>query len=66
MTFLPLKVNLAALLNDPRPGRRQPDFFTKTWGVGWDYLDLSPSPDIPDIQLEHFKRYRKSVLPVSE
>ncbi|KAF6027023.1 VPS54 [Bugula neritina] len=57
------KVNLAALLNDPRPGRRQPDFFTKTWGVGWDYLDLSPSPDIPDIQLEHFKRYRKSVLP---
>ena len=59
------KVNLASLLNDPRPGRRQPDFFTKTWGVGWDYLDLTPSPDIPDIQLNHLKRYQKAILPVS-
>ena len=56
---------MAALLNDPRPGRRQPDFFTKTWGVGWDYLDLSPSPFIPAITPDHFQQYKKSILPVS-
>ena len=56
---------MAALLNDPRPGKRQPDFFTKTWGVGWDYLDLTPSRELPEITSEHFRRYKKTILPVS-
>ena len=56
---------MASLLNDPRPGRRQPDFFTRNWGVGWDYLDLTPHPLVPNITAEQFEGYRQRVLSVS-
>ncbi|XP_067943654.1 vacuolar protein sorting-associated protein 54-like isoform X2 [Watersipora subatra] len=62
-TIYDAKVNMAALLNDPRPGKRQADFFTKTWGVGWTYLDLTPSPEIPEVTIDHFRSYQKKILP---
>ncbi|CAH1791272.1 unnamed protein product [Owenia fusiformis] len=51
------KVNLPALLNDPRLTRRQTDFFTKTWGEGFEKCDILPSPYIPVITKAHFDKY---------
>ncbi|XP_002732213.1 vacuolar protein sorting-associated protein 54-like, partial [Saccoglossus kowalevskii] len=49
--------NLPAVLNDPRKAKREPDFFTKTWGEGFEKNDILPSPFVPQITRIHFERY---------
>nr|CAB3267649.1 vacuolar protein sorting-associated protein 54 [Phallusia mammillata] len=54
------KVNLAALLNDPRKARRDYDLFTKTWGES--FKDISPgslqrSKWVPNVVRGHFESY---------
>ena len=58
-------VNLPALLNDPRLVRRETDFFTKTWGQNFEKGEVIPSPYIPEIDAEHFEKYRRRVAVVS-
>ena len=53
------KTNLPAALNDPRLTRRETDFFTKTWGESFDNYGVMPSPDLPEITKEHFRKYLK-------
>ncbi|XP_077993143.1 vacuolar protein sorting-associated protein 54-like [Glandiceps talaboti] len=49
--------NLPAVLNDPRKTRREVDFFTKTWGEGFEKAEVLPSPFVPEITRAHFDRY---------
>lgn len=55
------KVNLAALLNDPRKARRDYDIFTKTWGEAFKDpahgTAISKSTRLPDITEVHFTTY---------
>ncbi|XP_076820156.1 vacuolar protein sorting-associated protein 54-like isoform X2 [Clavelina lepadiformis] len=55
------KVNLAALLNDPRKVRRDYDLFTKTWGETFRELppgaSIRRSKWIPNVQRGHFADY---------
>ena len=60
------KINLPAVLNDPRLSRREIDFFTKTWGDGFtDKAVVSPAPHIPHISKENFRKYMKRISVVS-
>ena len=52
-------VNLPALLNDPRLTRRETDIFSKTWGESFERATVQPSPHIPNITRDHFRRYMK-------
>ncbi|XP_067009961.2 vacuolar protein sorting-associated protein 54 [Anabrus simplex] len=53
--------NLPAVLNDPNRGKQR-DFFTKLWGDGFvDKVDVSPSPHLPEITLQHFDSYIKKI-----
>ncbi|XP_039266880.2 vacuolar protein sorting-associated protein 54-like [Styela clava] len=55
------KVNLAALLNDPRKARRDYDVFTKTWGESFKDLThgstVPKSSRLPEISEAHFANY---------
>ncbi|XP_078492487.1 vacuolar protein sorting-associated protein 54 isoform X2 [Ciona intestinalis] len=55
------KVNLAALLNDPRKVRRDHDLFTKTWGEAFRALgeasSIPRSKYIPNVVRGHFNDY---------
>uniref|UniRef100_H2ZNG2 Vacuolar protein sorting-associated protein 54 C-terminal domain-containing protein n=1 Tax=Ciona savignyi TaxID=51511 RepID=H2ZNG2_CIOSA len=60
-TFHQAKVNLAALLNDPRKLRRDYDLFTKTWGETFRDLPqgstIYRSKYIPNVVRAHFQDY---------
>ena len=58
------RVNLPALLNDPRLTRRETDFFSKTWGEAFERATVLPAHQIPTITREHFKRYIKKTSKV--
>lgn len=51
------QVNLPAALNDPRLARRETDFFSKTWGESFERAEVVPSPYVPHITKEHFRKY---------
>ena len=59
------KVNLPAVLNDPRLSRRETDFFTKTWGEGFESGNILPAPQLPEIRIDHFRKYLKKISAVS-
>ena len=56
-TVYSARVNLPAVLNDPRLARRETDFFTKTWGDGFERVEVLPSPFLPEITRVHFEKY---------
>lgn len=56
-TIFMSKVNLPAALNDPRLARRETDFFSKTWGESFERVEVVPSPYLPHITKDHFKKY---------
>ena len=60
------RVNMPALLNDPRLSRRETDFFSKTWGESFERTVVLPSHFIPNITREHFKRYIKKTSSVCQ
>ena len=62
-TMFMSKVNLPAALNDPGLGRREMDIFSKTWGEAFERAEVKPSPHLPEITREHFRRYLKKVGP---
>ncbi|KFQ80808.1 Vacuolar protein sorting-associated protein 54 [Phaethon lepturus] len=57
------KVNLPAVLNDPRLAKRESDFFTKTWGVDFVDTEVTPSFYLPQITKEHFALYQQEITP---
>ena len=59
------RVNLPAVLNDPTLSRRETDFFTKTWGDGFERFHVAPSPLLPEITRQHFKKYLRKISSVS-
>lgn len=59
------QVNLPAVLNNPTPGRRDTDIFTKTWGEAFERATVQPSPYLHDIGREHFRKYLRRVGTVS-
>lgn len=56
-TIYNASVNLPAVLNDPRLAKRETDFFTKTWGEGFEKKDVLPSANLPEINRSHFEKY---------
>nr|Q9JMK8.1 RecName: Full=Vacuolar protein sorting-associated protein 54; AltName: Full=Vps54-like protein [Rattus norvegicus]CAB96885.1 Vps54l-like protein [Rattus norvegicus] len=55
------KVNLPAALNDPTLAKRESDFFTKTWGLGFVDTEVIPSLYLPQISKEHFIAYQQEI-----
>ena len=51
------RVNLPAVLNDPTLSRRETDFFKKTWGEDFEKTEVLPSPHLPHITLDSFRKY---------
>jgi len=51
------RVNLPAVLNDPTLARRETDFFTKTWGEDFEKTDIRPSPFVPHVTVDDFRKY---------
>eukprot|EP00094_Tigriopus_californicus_P006558 TCALIF_06314-PA protein Name:"Similar to scat Vacuolar protein sorting-associated protein 54 (Drosophila melanogaster)" AED:0.03 eAED:0.03 QI:253/0.88/0.7/1/1/1/10/0/899 len=60
-TSLAASQNLPAVLNNPGKGK-QKDFFTRSWGDSFtEHRPLVSPSHLPDVQAEHFERYRRKV-----
>lgn len=64
-TIFMSRVNLPAVLNDPTLTRRETDFFKKTWGEDFEKSEVPPSPHLPHITSDSFRKYLTRTSAVS-
>jgi len=64
-TIFMSRVNLPAVLNDPTLTRRETDFFKKTWGEDFEKSEVPPSPHLPHITSDSFRKYLARTSAVS-
>jgi len=65
-TIFMSRVNLPAVLNDPTLSRRETDFFKKTWGEDFEKSEVPPSPHLPHITADSFRKYLAKTAAVSD